>query len=1188
MAYSISKYPLEPAWVHDFLRSPFLEALENIPAANRAPVIPGELYQTREEAVTRLKDEAFSRGFVLVCTGGGPLRSKIRCCQQGSTTQNKRKLTEETRKRKTTVQASGCPFAIYVSHSQKNQKWQVGFTNPNHNHGPLQDPFSHTETKERHPNYLQTIAAAEVDRKRQISYRKATARATDSDFCLTKKQFYNLMGSARKLTPSEEAQALLKGLQAADFHTMLAESYELDPVTGQRIKRVIDQIWTASDQQITLGRRFISRYAYMADSTFSTNSLRLLLFTCVGITNTGLTFPVSYSFIRAEAKDAFLFAEKCMQQFVWQDDCPPPAIGIADQGAGFIAALAQLSGGDGGAAARAHAVARMGGIGAATQGGDITRLQLCEFHVQAAILRHLTDTRGYNAESREKLRALTWEYILSSSMWQLEQSREKLIRGLRARERTYLDDNWISKEHQFVRVYTAKYPNLGANSTQRSESFNAKIKTQLTSQTPIHEACNILARTTQAIVKEVYQKEDRSKMTSLVTLDKSFFYALDRKVTHYALDLLGDELQATYKWIAAVTEGRPTKATARNQEGGGEGEARERWEDAEGSGSESQPESDETDDGDESEEDGGRKRPGGHVGSRGVRAQGPANGPPLPDVNYEPICLLAHSLPLRYGLPCRCWMYHCIYNGTALPLSAVDPRWHIKGPDFVRSWVMSLYEPLPDSETDGAPPPPRNRRAGDIFQQDGRQVVLNAALDINRLQEQLPGPDSLKLAAWFKTTTAEGIREFTTRNERRQQLPTEVPKPLPTQKELRRTGKVLLASKRAEEDAKRRETAAKKAKMTAPVSREDEGDEMMGVWAAVDVALAATGGPVIGEVRSEGAIAWQETERLMRAARGGEEKSEMIIDLSDDENVSIDNFEQANQLTESVFERSGEAHESPRHTPTPPTYSPITQPALPPPNLLTSPSFSLQEFPYSFQTSPITIRVRRGDTKHGRQRAQSPCPDGSNPKPGRRTQSAATNDSNPPGGQKTGQPSQGPSRPPVVSSSSSSSPKESTIAIANGKRARKPSRKVFSQQERQREAAAQAGEPQQRKRRTREAKEEADREAKRCRASKEEEKRERKAREEASKEAARQAKETERKENRARKEAEVVAAKAQRAAEKSATEQKREATRREGEAEKAATKATKQWQQRLQKAAAKGERPKEDVSQPRLETIVID
>lgn len=135
---------------------------------------------------------------MLVCKSGGPLRSKLRCCQHGLRTRNNCKLNEKTRERKTTAQASGCPYVISVSFYQKTQKWHVGFTNPNHNHGSLQDPFSNTETKERHPNYLQTMVAAEVDGKRQISYQKAIAQATDNDFCWTKKQFYNLRDSRQR------------------------------------------------------------------------------------------------------------------------------------------------------------------------------------------------------------------------------------------------------------------------------------------------------------------------------------------------------------------------------------------------------------------------------------------------------------------------------------------------------------------------------------------------------------------------------------------------------------------------------------------------------------------------------------------------------------------------------------------------------------------------------------------------------------------------------------------------------------------------------------------------------------------------------------------------------------------------------------------------------------------------------
>ena len=485
-----------------------------------------------------------------------------------------------------------------------------------------------------------------------------------------------------------------------------------------------------------------------------------------------------------------------------------------------------------------------------------------------------------------------------------------------------------------------------------------------------------------------------------------------------------------------------------------------------------------------------------------------------------------------------------------------------------------------------------------------QQVVLDAALDINRLQEQLQGPDSLKLAAWFKTTAAQGIKEFTARKQRQQQLPTELPKPLPNQKELRRnkkTGKVLLGREKAEQDARKREAAEKKARKAVGVAQEEVEGEEMGVLAAVAAAVAA---PEAVAMPKEGLA--------------------MMMEMSDDEYISNNDFGSEHRLTRSIFKPSENVFGLQRHTlsppsyspitqpqlplasPSPPSYSPITQPQLPLASLLDSPSFSLQDLSPSFNTSPLTIRGRRDNTQHGWWRDQSPClggsniqlgrqdqspcPGGSNIQPSQQAQSVRAGDSDPQCGERAHCPGPSTSNPQVISPSffflSEGSP---PAHLSGGKRARKPSRKVFSQQEREREAAAaRAKEPRGRKRRTHEAKEETDREAKRLRADKEAAKRERREREAQGKEVPRVAREAERDEKRARKVTEAEAARARRAAEKAATDQRREEARRREAEERTATRAAKEWQQRLQKAASKGEPPKEDVSQPWLEPIVID
>jgi hypothetical protein len=43
------------------------------------------------------------------------------------------------------------------------------------------------------------------------------------------------------------------------------------------------------------------------DGTFNTNSLRLPLLIAVGVTNSGKTFPVAFSYYPSESKDSYSF-----------------------------------------------------------------------------------------------------------------------------------------------------------------------------------------------------------------------------------------------------------------------------------------------------------------------------------------------------------------------------------------------------------------------------------------------------------------------------------------------------------------------------------------------------------------------------------------------------------------------------------------------------------------------------------------------------------------------------------------------------------------------------------------------------------------------------------------------------------------------------------------------------------------
>ncbi|MCJ1484604.1 Methylmalonate-semialdehyde dehydrogenase [acylating] mitochondrial [Schaereria dolodes] len=183
-------------WVDSHVRHAFQKSLNSLPPLHLLPIEAGEVYPTRELAIARIKDFAFSQGYVVVGSGGGPFRARLCCCQHGKETKNSRRLTEENRKRKTKSQASGCPYkayAVYKKQPDGSSQWTIGLTCPSHTHTPLPDPFRHKLTKDRHPGYQLAMQNALRDRKRQIPYATAIEDlGGDDDYIIDSKDYYNL------------------------------------------------------------------------------------------------------------------------------------------------------------------------------------------------------------------------------------------------------------------------------------------------------------------------------------------------------------------------------------------------------------------------------------------------------------------------------------------------------------------------------------------------------------------------------------------------------------------------------------------------------------------------------------------------------------------------------------------------------------------------------------------------------------------------------------------------------------------------------------------------------------------------------------------------------------------------------------------------------------------------------------
>ena len=111
---------------------------------------------------------------------------------------------------------------------------------------------------------------------------------------LSKTEFWNLQRKEDKgtLTRQEELEYILQLLESAGVHLRYREEYILGS-DGERVGRVIKDLFWMSPEQIKIARRFVSGFMYETDATFNTNCLRLPLSVIVGIDNCGKTFPIA-------------------------------------------------------------------------------------------------------------------------------------------------------------------------------------------------------------------------------------------------------------------------------------------------------------------------------------------------------------------------------------------------------------------------------------------------------------------------------------------------------------------------------------------------------------------------------------------------------------------------------------------------------------------------------------------------------------------------------------------------------------------------------------------------------------------------------------------------------------------------------------------------------------------------------
>jgi hypothetical protein len=134
---------------------------------------------------------------------------------------------------------------------------------------------------------------------------------------LPAKDYYNLIKTP--LSQVEDiytANTLLLILEDHGFIFRCRVELKED-LDGRIVARKLVQVFFIYSKQIHLGQRFIAGFVMIIDGTFNTNALRLPLLAAVGVSNSGKTFPLAFSYCLSESEDTFGFFFDSLKEVVF-------------------------------------------------------------------------------------------------------------------------------------------------------------------------------------------------------------------------------------------------------------------------------------------------------------------------------------------------------------------------------------------------------------------------------------------------------------------------------------------------------------------------------------------------------------------------------------------------------------------------------------------------------------------------------------------------------------------------------------------------------------------------------------------------------------------------------------------------------------------------------------------------------
>jgi hypothetical protein len=696
------------------LRREIETAIEAIPEAHRVAPEAGSIVSDPNSAFAHLQDWAFTQGYAFVISSSTDIRARFLCIHHSEKTRNFRKLGEDERQRLwTNVRQQGCKVSFYVSkQKRKGDNWVFGTSQYTiHTHPPAPDPFQLAPHVSRRPGRLEAIRIATAHRG-TIGYAASKEILQKQGLKLDTKTFYNLCRKEQttNLTDQEQARLIFTILQDKGFHIIVDDLYIHGP-DGSKQDRIIQAIAWMNAEQIRQGRRFISRRIGQSDATFNTNDKRMLLSSVVGIDNTGSTFTCMHLFHINESARFFRFCEQIWMTYFFYD-CPGPAVWCGDFAAGFTAAMAES------AALQAVEARRALQKGKEKEAfDDESDDPFAELFSEPPSPALVEDSSTGNIDHLGQLELsmtiCNTKMILQHCEWHAVIAiKKKLIqRGYKGVVRDKIMDliwKWVkadsidklnssraailavlkpSEQSYLLDYYQPKEPSFCRAYTSYYPNLGCHASARVEKA---HDVISVGLSKNQPVSRAIEIICERAKALPQDYDDKinkerlSVPRLVDREF--FKLCLFKITHFALEKAMVEFVQAKLLLDLL-------EKEQRDHLFDTE----------------------------------RG--------------------CQENCQLPLRFGIPCKCWMAYFISLEQPLPLILFDSRWLYDGPEVLHeSWEMRLDNP----NLDGIIEAPEDRYAGDRFRGYGGEMILNTAVSMAEKHKTLPPEDAEHFALAFK------------------------------------------------------------------------------------------------------------------------------------------------------------------------------------------------------------------------------------------------------------------------------------------------------------------------------------------------------------------------------------------------------------------------------------------------------